>query len=541
MPADPSAAPIGVVHSARKPASAAPAAPAIRAASLVGAADQTSAPSLNAILQYTFFNRAPKVNAVQTGQTPDGVITGDLNASGPAGAVLTYQVTPDPLGQRAAVVNPDGSYTFTDSLFTQPGLFHAAGPDSFTVTVDDGSAYRLSGPAGAVQRVLHSLAQAIGLSGPDAVQVEVGVTFAAINHPPVAVADNFSTNENTGLTGNVLANDTDFEGDTLTAVVSGAPAHGNITLNADGSFSYNPATDFYGGDAFSYTVSDGWGGSAVGTANITVNYVAPPTPPPPSGPTLSQKIDAFVQAFQGKVWGQAAYGTTPYTNPASLTNDTSSPYYTPDLVGECVSLITQYLKYVYNITPPKTGLGDANQWAKGGSGGNYMQSQGFIWHSASDQAQNGDILVFSSVHIGIYYNGQLFDANDATSIGGRNVDGFGGWAARHAGFANISAVAGYVGFWRAPGGTTAQYPTGTVMATTQRMAAATLNSQQLGTYGVGTTLSLVCYARGQSVKGYYSYAISGGYDNLWYQTTDGGFAADVDINTGSDNPVTNGC
>ena len=145
---------------------------------------------MDAILQYTFFNRAPKVNAVQTGQSPDGVITGSLNATGPAGAVLTYKVTPDPLGERAAVVNPDGSFTFTDSLFTQPGLLHAAGPDNFTVTVDDGSAYRLNGPAGAVQRALHSLAQAIGLSGPDTVKVDVGVTFAAIDHPPAAVSYN---------------------------------------------------------------------------------------------------------------------------------------------------------------------------------------------------------------------------------------------------------------------------------------------------------------------------------------------------------------
>nr|WP_255525358.1 CHAP domain-containing protein [Mycolicibacterium sp. BK634] len=86
------------------------------------------------------------------------------------------------------------------------------------------------------------------------------------------------------------------------------------------------------------------------------------------------------------------------------------------------------------------------------------------------------------------------------------------------------------------------YPVGVVMATTQRQQAATLNSKLLGWYAVGTRLSLVCYARGQSVKGYYSkYVGGGGWDNLWYKTTDGGFAADIDINTGSNNPVTGAC
>lgn len=81
----------------------------------------------------------------------------------------------------------------------------------------------------------------------------------------------------------------------------------------------------------------------------------------------------------------------------------------------------------------------------------------------------------------------------------------------------------------------------TVMATTQRMAGPTLNTRQAGWYGVGSHLNLQCYARGQSVKGYYSRYIPGGWDNLWYKVSDGYWVADVDINTGSNNPVVPAC
>ncbi|WP_179470366.1 cadherin-like domain-containing protein, partial [Mycolicibacterium vinylchloridicum] len=96
------------------------------------------------------------------------------------------------------------------------------------------------------------------------------------NHAPNAVDDSFTTNENTQLTGNVLTNDTDPDGDTLTAAVDTAPSHGGLTLNTNGSFTYTPAENYYGTDTFSYIVTDGEGGTAVGTATITVNYVAPP-------------------------------------------------------------------------------------------------------------------------------------------------------------------------------------------------------------------------------------------------------------------------
>ncbi len=44
----------------------------------------------------------------------------------------------------------------------------------------------------------------------------------------------------------VLGNDTDPDGDPLTAILAAAPSHGDLTFNADGSFTYIPARDFKG-------------------------------------------------------------------------------------------------------------------------------------------------------------------------------------------------------------------------------------------------------------------------------------------------------
>ena len=55
----------------------------------------------------------------------------------------------------------------------------------------------------------------------------------------------------------VLANDTDADGDPLTAVVVTGPAHGTLTLNANGSFTYTPAANYNGADRFTYRANDG--------------------------------------------------------------------------------------------------------------------------------------------------------------------------------------------------------------------------------------------------------------------------------------------
>ncbi len=100
------------------------------------------------------------------------------------------------------------------------------------------------------------------------------------NSPPVAVDDSATTDQNTPVTVNVLANDSDPDGNPLTVTSVTTPANGNATFTAS-DVTYTPATDYYGTDTFDYTISDGQGGTASATVTVTVNPPPPPTNQPP--------------------------------------------------------------------------------------------------------------------------------------------------------------------------------------------------------------------------------------------------------------------
>lgn len=107
----------------------------------------------------------------------------------------------------------------------------------------------------------------------------VTISVAAVNDAPVAVADSYSTDQNVILdvpARGLLNNDTDVDGDVLTASVVTGPTHGTLTLNADGSFRYTPATGYNGLDSFTYRAADALSSSAVTTVSLTI---VPPPPP----------------------------------------------------------------------------------------------------------------------------------------------------------------------------------------------------------------------------------------------------------------------
>ncbi len=90
---------------------------------------------------------------------------------------------------------------------------------------------------------------------------------------PVAVDEAYTTAPNTDLSVSapgVLENDTDAEGDPLTAVLVTAPVNGSLTLNSDGSFTYSPYADFVGKDSFEYAADDGTLQSCDGVVEIEV-------------------------------------------------------------------------------------------------------------------------------------------------------------------------------------------------------------------------------------------------------------------------------
>ena len=88
------------------------------------------------------------------------------------------------------------------------------------------------------------------------------------NQAPTPAGDNVTVTSNLSKIINILANDTDPNGDSLIVTAVTAPLHGSAVLNADSTITYTPVTGYLGGDSFTYTVSDGHGGTA--TANVAV-------------------------------------------------------------------------------------------------------------------------------------------------------------------------------------------------------------------------------------------------------------------------------
>ncbi|RYC11455.1 Ig-like domain-containing protein [Nocardioides zhouii] len=117
------------------------------------------------------------------------------------------------------------------------------GPDSFTYSVSDGHGHTVIAP--------------------------VTVTVTCATDPPSAVADALPADEDTPTLFDVLANDSDPDGDPLAIVAVTAPSHG--TAVKDGSrIRYVPAADYCGPDSFTYTVSDG---ALTSAATVTVTVV----------------------------------------------------------------------------------------------------------------------------------------------------------------------------------------------------------------------------------------------------------------------------
>lgn len=109
----------------------------------------------------------------------------------------------------------------------------------------------------------------------DAVLTESEVRALAqiSNVPPEAQADSYTVAVNTQLVVNapgVLSNDTEFDGDVVTAALAADVAQGTLSLSADGSFTYDPPTDFVGVISFTYQAVDVDGASGTVTVELTV-------------------------------------------------------------------------------------------------------------------------------------------------------------------------------------------------------------------------------------------------------------------------------
>ena len=99
-------------------------------------------------------------------------------------------------------------------------------------------------------------------------------TFTFIVTPvediPIARGDDFSGAEDGVVTGNVLTNDSDGDGDPLTVALETNVQNGTLVLDPDGGFEYTPDADFFGTDSFTYVVNDGKDNTDTATVTLTV-------------------------------------------------------------------------------------------------------------------------------------------------------------------------------------------------------------------------------------------------------------------------------
>lgn len=93
-----------------------------------------------------------------------------------------------------------------------------------------------------------------------------------VNQAPVVVADSASTVENTAVIIDVLANDSDPEGDTLTLLSGADPAGGTVAVE-NGMLVYTPPAGFHGVTTLTYTVGDSAGNESGGSAEVAVEQV----------------------------------------------------------------------------------------------------------------------------------------------------------------------------------------------------------------------------------------------------------------------------
>lgn len=163
------------------------------------------------------------------------LLTGTLSGSDPEKSALLFSLTSNGTLGTATITN-----SATGAFSYQPKI-GSLGTDSFTFKVNNGS--------------LDSKVAT--------------VTVQITNNPPVAKPDTATTKSGTAVTIDLLANDTDPDGDPLTLKAVGQGAHGTVAISGTKA-SYTPAASFVGSDSFTYTVADGKGGSATGTATITV-------------------------------------------------------------------------------------------------------------------------------------------------------------------------------------------------------------------------------------------------------------------------------
>ncbi|HYH66804.1 MAG TPA: Ig-like domain-containing protein, partial [Urbifossiella sp.] len=255
-----------------------------------GTADSNTA---TVSITVTAVNDAPVALPQSATTTEDVSVSGTVVATDTEGSALTYAVVEPPAHGTVTLNRTTGAFVYAPNA-------DYFGDDCFTFQASDGNL----------------------VSNVAAVSIRV----AAVNDDPTAVADSLAVNEDSGgTTVAVLANDSfaPDTGETLT-VQSVGPAGNGVASLAGGVVRYTPNPNYNGPDSFTYTVSDGNGGTATGTVRVTVTAVNDrPTVAAPSAATTAEDTVLELTALGGVSVADPADGSAgTFTATVSATNGT---------------------------------------------------------------------------------------------------------------------------------------------------------------------------------------------------------------------------
>ncbi|MFC7537996.1 Ig-like domain-containing protein [Sphingomonas sp. GCM10030256] len=170
------------------------------------------------------------------------------------------------------------------------------------------------------------------------------LTVTPVNDAPVANPDTATTELAVPILMNVLANDSDVDGDALVITAAGGSANGVVTIEQN-QVRYLPNPGVSGSDTFVYTVSDGAGGTASATASITIGPGAPP---------VTIILDQDYGYGHYRVGGLPAHSTIDATGASWIVSNSANQ--NPDALTSYLVGTGVINKYPFIIDPAGEGL-----------------------------------------------------------------------------------------------------------------------------------------------------------------------------------------